>query len=166
MNPSRHLLDELRARTPPGVTPAQLEDWIARNTDRVTALLGPRGRVYQIAGNWYIDTLALERLAGAHEVVPVQAGAWNVLLERGILHARPVAGLPRLPGQQGQVYRVRPRGDLSFPAALQRTIDRGLTALVGTWNAWPSIREDGPPVACGGKSCGCAPCQNKHRSQP
>jgi hypothetical protein len=166
MNPSQHLLDELRTHVPRGVTSAQLEDWIARNTERVTALLGQRGRVYAIAGNWYIDTLALERLAEAHEVVPVQEGAWNVLIDGGILHARPVAGLPQLPGQRGQVFRVRPRGNLNFPAALHQTITQGTTALVGTWNAWPNVVQSEKPVACSGKSCGCGPCQGKTRSQP
>jgi hypothetical protein len=59
--------------------------------------------------------LALERLAEVHEVVPVQDGAWNVLLGGGILHARPVAGLPRLPGQRGQVFRVRPARQSALP---------------------------------------------------
>ncbi len=165
MNPSQHLLDELRAHTPAGVSSAQLEDWIARNSDRVAELLGKRGRLYNISGNWYADTSALERLAEVHEVVPVQDGAWNVLLENGTLHARPVAGLPRLPGQRGDVFRVRPRGNLPFPAALLKTSEAGLTALVGTWNAWPSTTTE-EPAGCSSKSCACKPCQGKGGSTP
>lgn len=165
MDPSQHLLDELRAHAPAGVTRAQLEDWIERNSQRVAELLGKRGRVYSISGNWYVDASALERLAEVHEVVPVQEGAWNVLLEGGILHARPVAGMPRLPGQRGDVFRVRPRGNTPFPAALLKTSEAGLTALVGTWNAWPSSPSE-EPSSCSSKSCACKPCQSKTRSDP
>ena len=120
------------------------------------------GRIYLVDERWYLDTRALERLAEHHELIPLRDGAWNILLERGVLHARPIVGLPRLPDQQGALYRVRPRGDIDLSAILQRSIEQGLMARAGTWNSWPK----GPietPNTCSGKSCGCGPCQAAHR---
>ena len=126
------------------------------------ASLTRHGRLYVVDERWYVDTRALERLAERHELVPLRDGAWNILLERGILHARPIVGLPRLPDQQGALFRLRPRGDVDLPAVLQRAIDQGLTTLAGTWNSWPKGQVEKPSTCCGA-SCGCGPCQATHK---
>jgi hypothetical protein len=125
------------------------------------ASLPRRGHLY-VVDERYADTRPLERLAERHEVVPLRDGAWNILLERGVLHARPIIGLPRLPDQQGALFRLRPRGDGDLPAVLQRAIDQGLTTLAGTWNSWPKGQVENPGTCCGA-SCGCGPCQATHK---
>lgn len=147
---------------PPGVTRAQLEAWVAAHAGRLLGAVDrDRGHAYRIAGRWYLDTRGVQRLAGHFTAVPGPHGEWQVLHDKETLALRPVTDMPRLPGQEGALLRVRGSQAPSVAALLQSFVDAELLVLVDTWDTWPPGPAKPPCGGCG-SSCGCGPCRHAH----